>query len=156
MRDRLLPFSYTRTVSNWTNYPQKWQNIFFKMFTDRIILLWRCSFSIQINIFCHFKFNPINAEHEHSRFNQLYCRLNHCYWERNGRLNSKICNVISTHLKLWVVISMTNFSALKPFHHWSPFLCAECYGIQHIKAGSSGERVKCYIIYKTSRFYFPW
>ena len=35
-----------------------------------------------------------------------------------------------------------------PFHHWSPFLCAECYGIQHIKTGFSGERVKLmYVMY---------
>ena len=34
----------------------------------------------------------------------------------------------------------------QPFHHWSPFLCAECYGIQHIKTGFSGERVKPYVL----------
>ena len=29
-----------------------------------------------------------------------------------------------------------------PFHHWSPFLYAECHSIQHIKTGFSGEGVK--------------
>ena len=33
-------------------------------------------------------------------------------------------------------------SVVLPFHHWSPFLCAECDIIQHIKTGFSGERVK--------------
>ena len=35
--------------------------------------------------------------------------------------------------------SMTYCLTLSPL---KPVLCAECYGIQHIKTGFSGERVK--------------
>ena len=40
--------------------------------------------------------------------------------------------------------SETQLQAGKNFTFLCPFLCAECYGIQHTKTGFSGERVKGY------------
>ena len=38
----------------------------------------------------------------------------------------------------------SGYLALNPFTTEARFLCAECYGIQHIKTGFSGERVECH------------
>ena len=45
--------------------------------------------------------------------------------------------------RFWAVLTLNgNRTVGLTLSPLKPFLCAECYGIQHIKTGFSGERVK--------------
>ena len=106
-----------------------------------------------------FLFNPLTAKLFNLNFHSLevVCRWRDPQLQVSENYSDltkwrstvfKYCWLMSHFIKvvLNVLIKNENPSICdtggKPFHHWRPFLCAECHSIQHTKTDFSGERVK--------------